>query len=67
MMTECVQTEPKLTESDGPRAEVEALLQEDHRLAEENAQLKREERKAVRRYRRERQLRAYQAELIKLQ
>jgi polyphosphate kinase 2 len=67
MMTEDVQTDSKLTASDGPQAEVEALHQENQRLAEENAQLKREERKAVKRYRRERQLRPYQAELIKLQ
>ena len=66
-MTEDAQTDPKLTASDGPQAEVETLHQEDQRLAEENAQLEREERKAVKRYHREQQLRAYQAELIKLQ
>jgi len=66
-MREDVQTDPKLTASDGPQVEMGALHQEDQRLAEENAQRKREERKAVKRYRRERQLRAYQAELIKLQ
>jgi polyphosphate kinase 2 len=67
MMTEAAQTDPELTASDSPQAEIEAMHQEDQRLAEENAQLKREERKAVKRYHREKRLRAYQAELIKLQ
>ena len=66
-MTEAAQTDPELTASDSPQAEIEAMHQEDQRLAEENAQLKREERKAVKRYHREKRLRAYQAELIKLQ
>ena len=66
-MTEDAQTDPKLTASDGPQAEVKALHQEDQRLAEENARRERAERKAVKRYHREQQLRAYQAELIKLQ
>ena len=66
-MTEAAQTDPELTASDSPQAEIEAMHQEDQRLAEENAQLKREERKAVKRYNREKRLRAYQAELIKLQ
>ena len=43
------------------------MRQELQRLAEENAQLKRGERKAVKRFRREKQLRPYQAELIKMQ
>jgi polyphosphate kinase 2 len=52
---------------DGPQAEAEAVRQEIQRLTAENAQLKREERKAVKRFRREKQLRPYQAELIKMQ
>jgi polyphosphate kinase 2 len=52
---------------DDPLAEVETLRQENQRLVEENAQLKRGERKAVKRFRREKQLRPYQAELIKMQ
>jgi hypothetical protein len=56
-----------LTALDGPQAEVEALRQERQRLAEENAELKRGERRAVKGYRREKQLRPYQAELIKMQ
>jgi polyphosphate kinase 2 len=47
--------------------ELEALRQEHQRLAEENELLNRGERKAVKRYRREKQLRPYQAELIKMQ
>jgi polyphosphate kinase 2 len=66
MMTEDAQTDPTLIASDGPQA-AEALPQEDQRPAEENAQLEREERRAVKRYHREQQFRAYQAELIKLQ
>jgi polyphosphate kinase 2 len=46
---------------------VEALDQEAQRQAELDAQLEREERKAVKRYRREKQLRPYQAELVKMQ
>jgi polyphosphate kinase 2 len=64
---EDARTDPELTVLDGPQAESEAPRQEMERLAEENAQLKREERKAVKRYRRELQLRPYQAELIKMQ
>jgi polyphosphate kinase 2 len=52
---------------DGPQAELEALRLEHQRLTSENAQLKREELKAVKRFRREKQLRPYQAELIKMQ
>ena len=66
-MTEETQIEPGLTTLDGPQAEAEAVRQEIQRLTAENAQLKREERKAVKRFRREKQLRPYQAELIKMQ
>jgi polyphosphate kinase 2 len=66
-VTQSAQTDPESITLDGPQAELEALRQEHQRLAEENAQLKRGERKAVKRYRREKQLRPYQAELIKMQ
>ncbi len=66
-MTEDAQTDPKLTAPDGPLAEVEALRQENQRLAEKNARRDSAERKAVKRYHREQQLRAYQGELIKMQ
>jgi polyphosphate kinase 2 len=56
-----------MTALDDPQTELEALRQERQRLVEENAQLKRGERKAVKRFRREKQLRPYQAELIKMQ
>ena len=52
---------------DGEGIEPPALDQERQRLAEEKAQLESAERKAVKRYHRERQLRPYQAELIKMQ
>jgi hypothetical protein len=52
---------------DGPQAEVEDLLQERQRLAEEEARLEQVERRAVKKYHRERQLRPYQAELINMQ
>jgi polyphosphate kinase 2 len=56
-----------MTALDDPQTELEALRQENQRLIEENAQLKRGDRKAVKRFRREKQLRPYQAELIKIQ
>jgi polyphosphate kinase 2 len=67
MMTEDAQTDPKLTASDGPQAEMEALRRENQRLAEENGRLRKGERKAVKRFRREKQIRPYQAELIRMQ
>ena len=66
-MTEDAKTDSKLTAPDGPQEKVEALDQEAQRQAELDAQVKREERKAVKRYRREKQLRPYQAELVKMQ
>jgi polyphosphate kinase 2 len=47
--------------------EPQALLEERQRLLEENAQLRQKKRKAVKRFRREMELRSYQAELIKMQ
>ncbi|MGD9048131.1 MAG: polyphosphate kinase 2 [Anaerolineae bacterium] len=67
MITEDAHTDSKLTALDSPQETVEALGQEAQRQAELDAQAKREERKAVKRYRREKQLRPYQAELIKMQ
>jgi polyphosphate kinase 2 len=52
---------------DDPQTELDALRLEIQRLTAENTTLKRGERKAVKRFRRERQLRPYQAELIKMQ
>lgn len=65
-MTEQTQSYPEKTQ-DGEGIEPQALLQERQRLVEENARLESAERKAVKRYRREKELRAYQAELIKMQ
>jgi polyphosphate kinase 2 len=66
-MTQNDQTDLELATLDASQTELETLRQECERLAGENALLKRGERKAVKRYRRERQLRPYQAELIKMQ
>ena len=66
-MTEDAQTDSKLPAPDDPQEDVEGLDQEAQRQAELDAQAKREERKAVKRYCREKQLRPYQAELIKMQ
>ena len=66
-MTEEAQPYPEEIVVDGEGIEPQARDQERQRLAEENAQLERAERKAVKRYRREKQLLPYQAELIKMQ
>jgi polyphosphate kinase 2 len=66
-VTDTTQTDPAMTALDGPQAEPEALRQEQQRLAAEEAHLKSEQHKAVKRYRREIQLRPYQAELVKMQ
>lgn len=66
-MTEQTQAHPEETSVDGDGSEPAALDQERQRLAEEKARLESAERKAVKRYHRERQLRPYQAELIKMQ
>ena len=65
-MTEQTQSDPEEIMVDGEGSEPAALDQERQRLAEEE-RLKSAERKAVKRYHRERQLRPYQAELIKMQ
>ncbi|MGD9049431.1 MAG: polyphosphate kinase 2 [Anaerolineae bacterium] len=66
-MTAGTQTDPTTTMLDDPQTELDALRLEIQRLTAENTTLKRGERKAVKRFRRERQLRPYQAELIKMQ
>jgi len=66
-VTEFTQSDPEGIVVDGDAIETPALDQERQRLAEEKAQVESAERKAVKRYHRERQLRAYQAELIKMQ
>jgi polyphosphate kinase 2 len=66
-MTEQTQSNPEEIVVDGEPVEPSALDQERQRLAEEKARLESAERKAIKRYHRERQLRPYQAELIKMQ
>ena len=66
-MTEQTQVHAEEIAVDVEGIEPPDLDQERQRLAEEEARLKRAERKAVKRYHRERQLRPYQAELIKMQ
>jgi len=52
---------------DGESIDLQALLDERQRLLEENAQFRERKRKAVKRFRREKELQPYQAELIKMQ
>jgi polyphosphate kinase 2 len=56
-----------LIEVDGRRMLLEDLVAEHAKVTEENRQLMRENRKAVRRYRQELALKPYQAELIRMQ
>jgi polyphosphate kinase 2 len=64
-MTEANQ--PDSIELDGQDVPLADLLRDYQHLQEQNQQLKREQRKAVRRYRREQALKPYQAELIRMQ
>ncbi|MFC2030523.1 polyphosphate kinase 2 [Chloroflexota bacterium] len=66
-MTEKTQSTSVETVADGEGSERQASLQESQQLDVENARLERAERKAVKRYHREHQLRSYQAELVKMQ
>jgi polyphosphate kinase 2 len=66
-MAEQIQAHPRAITVDGKVMEPQALLEERQRLLEENAQLRQKKRKAVKRFRREMELRSYQAELIKMQ
>ncbi len=58
---------PEPLEIDGRSLSAEELLQEYQALEERFKQEKQRRRKAMRRYRRERELKPYQAELVKLQ
>ncbi len=58
---------PEYIEINGQQVRLEALLQEYREMMGSTQKLKRENRKAVRRYRREQSLKPYQAELIRLQ
>ncbi len=64
-MTEANQ--PDSIQLDGQDVPLEDLLKDYQHLQEQNQMLKREQRKAVRRYRREQALKPYQAELIRMQ
>ena len=66
-MAELTKTQPRDIILDSEGFELQALLEERQRLLGENAQLRERKRKADKRYRREEQLRPYQAELIKMQ
>ena len=66
-MTEHAQSSPEETVEGSVGSEPQSLDEERQRLAEEKARLERIERKAVKKYHREKQLRPYQAELIKMQ
>ena len=58
---------PEYLEYQGQRLRVADLLEQQRTLEEEVQRLKKERRKAIRRYRRENQLKPYQAELIRMQ
>ena len=58
---------PEYIEINGQRVKLEALLQEYREMSGKVQQLKKESKKAVRRYRREQSLKPYQAELIRMQ
>jgi polyphosphate kinase 2 (PPK2 family) len=66
-MTEMTPSPSAETVADSRESERHAPLQEGQQLEGEKARLEKAERKAVKRYHRERQLRSYQAELVKLQ
>ena len=66
-MTKQTQVHPEEIAVDGNGREPAALDHEHRQLDEEKARLEKAERKAIKRYHRERELRVYQAELIKLQ
>ena len=66
-MTEQTQVHSEEIAVDGDGREPAARDQERQRLAEEEARLEQVERRAVKKYHRERQLRPYQAELINMQ
>jgi polyphosphate kinase 2 len=65
-MNEFINNPETITYHDQP-VRLEELLQEFENQKEEIARLKRDQRKAVKRYRREEELKPYQAELIKMQ
>jgi polyphosphate kinase 2 len=66
-MTETTPPPSAETVADSRGSERQASLQEQQQLDEENALREKTERKAVKRYYREKQLRPFQAELIKMQ
>jgi polyphosphate kinase 2 len=66
-VTEQAQSSPEETVEGNVGSEQQPLDEERQRLAEEQERLERIERKAVKKYHREKQLRPYQAELIKMQ
>jgi hypothetical protein len=58
---------PDKIEVDGKTLNLENYVQEHEELLKENANLKASRKKAIRRYRREEELKPFQAELLKLQ
>jgi polyphosphate kinase 2 len=61
------ESNPEQISVNGRTVSLQEFLQEHERLQTENARYKTEERKAVKRYRREQELKPFQAELLKLQ
>ena len=66
MTKQAVPTPGKIA-SEGEETGTQVVLSDEQHLADESARLRKSERKAVKQYRREVQLRPYQAELIKMQ
>jgi polyphosphate kinase 2 len=62
-----VVADPTVSEYEGAKEPLEALQEKCEKLRASNKELKRDSRKAVRRYRREQALKPYQAELIRMQ
>ena len=58
---------PEQINVEGKTRKLQDYVQEHQQLAEENARLKTEKKKAVKRYRREEELKPYQAELLRVQ
>ena len=58
---------PQQIEVDGKKLSLKEYVQEHEALAKENAALKAQKKKAIKRYRREEELKPFQAELLKLQ
>ena len=68
LSSNCTKTDnPEFIEYNSQKVKVTDLLKDHERISREYQSLKKQERKAVRRYKQEQQLKPYQAELIRMQ